>query len=143
MWYRRAYRAALRTTLQQNRFAELREGVWLRPDNLKIELSDDILSRVRVLRSDDEAPTELAGRLWDLPGWARTARRLLDEMATAIDIPAGSSPRRAWCVTCLPIRFCPGAAARWLAGGRAAGILCEFAAELAARRDSAQLMEAK
>ena len=35
-------RAALRTTLQQNRFAELREGVWLRPDNLKIELPDDI-----------------------------------------------------------------------------------------------------
>ena len=31
-------RAGLRTTLQQNRFAELREGVWLRPDNLKIAL---------------------------------------------------------------------------------------------------------
>lgn len=27
-------RAALRNTLQQNRFAELREGVWMRPDNL-------------------------------------------------------------------------------------------------------------
>ena len=28
-------RAALRTTLQQSRFGELREGVWLRPDNLE------------------------------------------------------------------------------------------------------------
>ena len=35
-------RAALRTTLQQNRFAELREGVWLRPDNLDVELPGDV-----------------------------------------------------------------------------------------------------
>ena len=118
-------RAALRTTLQQNRFAELREGVWLRPDNLKIELSDDILSRVRVLRSYDEAPTELAGRLWDLPGWARTARRLLDEMATAIDIPARFVAAAGMVRHLLTDPVLPeGAAARRLAGRRAAGILC-------------------
>ena len=32
-------------------------------------------------------PAELAARLWDLPGWARIGQRLLDEMATATDIP--------------------------------------------------------
>lgn len=31
-------RAALRNTLQDKRFSELREGVWLRPDNLGLEL---------------------------------------------------------------------------------------------------------
>ena len=137
-------RAALRTTLQQNRFAELREGVWLRPDNLKIELSDDILSRVRVLRSDDEAPTELAGRLWDLPGWARTARRLLDEMATAIDIPArfvaaAGMVRHLLTDPVLPKELLPDG---W-PGDALRESYAEFAAELAARRDSAQLMEAK
>ena len=137
-------RAALRTTLQQNRFAELREGVWLRPDNLKIELSDDILSRVRVLRSDDEAPTELAGRLWDLPGWARTARRLLDEMAMAIDIPArfvaaAGMVRHLLTDPVLPKELLPEG---W-PGDALRESYAEFAAELAARRDSAQLMEAK
>ena len=33
-------RATLRTTLQHNRFGELREGVWLRPDNLDTVLPD-------------------------------------------------------------------------------------------------------
>ena len=33
-------RAVLRTTLQQNRFGELREGVWLRPDNLEVTLPE-------------------------------------------------------------------------------------------------------
>src|ERR1700755_3177279 len=40
-------RAVLRNTLQQNRFGELREGVWLRPDNLEVTLPRDVLSRVR------------------------------------------------------------------------------------------------
>ena len=42
-------RAALRTTLQDKRFGELREGVWLRPDNLDVDLTADVLGRVRVL----------------------------------------------------------------------------------------------
>ena len=80
-------RAALRTTLQQNRFGELREGVWLRPDNLGVALPKDVMPRVRVLCARDDHPAELARRLWDLPGWSRTAERLLDEMATASDTP--------------------------------------------------------
>src|ERR1700738_5310899 len=80
-------RAALRTTLQQNRFGELREGVWLRPDNLGVALPNDVIPRVRELCARDDHPAELARRLWDLPGWSRTAERLLDEMATACDTP--------------------------------------------------------
>lgn len=78
-------RAAQRTTLQQNRFAELREGVWMRPDNLDVRLPADITERARTLRATDDAPDELARRLWDLTGWVRTAEDLLAEMADATD----------------------------------------------------------
>ena len=79
-------RATLRNILHGSRFAELREGVWMRPDNLDIDLPDDIQGRVRMLQSYDEAPAALARQLWDLPGWADTARFLLDQMATASDV---------------------------------------------------------
>ena len=81
-------RAALRSSLQENRFAELREGVWLRPDNLAVDLPDDVLARVQVLHARDDAPAQLAARLWDLPAWSSTGHQLLDEMATATDTPA-------------------------------------------------------
>jgi hypothetical protein len=42
-------RAALHSDLQENRFAELREGVWLRPDNLAVDLPDDVIARAQVL----------------------------------------------------------------------------------------------
>src|SRR4051794_16085492 len=63
-------RAALRTTLQDNRFGELREGVWLRPNNLAIKLTQDVLGRGRVMHARDDDPDDLAARLWDLPKWA-------------------------------------------------------------------------
>ena len=80
-------RAALRTALQDNRFGELREGVWLRPDNLDTELPAIARGRVRVLRAHDDNPAELAGQLWDLPGWSKAGHRLLREMNAANDIP--------------------------------------------------------
>lgn len=81
-------RSNLRTTLQHSRFAELREGVWMRPDNLDVPLDDDTLSRVRVLTACDENPAGLAAQLWDLAGWARAGEDLLDAMAVADDVPA-------------------------------------------------------
>ena len=81
-------RATLRTTMHHKRFGELREGVWMRPDNLDLDLDHDVSARVRVLSARDDAPAELAAQLWDLSGWADTGRRLLDEMRTAADIPA-------------------------------------------------------
>jgi phenylacetic acid degradation operon negative regulatory protein len=81
-------RAALRSSLQENRFAELREGVWLRPDNLAVNVPDDVVARVQVLHARDDAPAQLAARLWDLPAWSSTGHQLLDEMATATNTPA-------------------------------------------------------
>jgi phenylacetic acid degradation operon negative regulatory protein len=136
-------RAALRTTLQQKRFAELREGVWLRPDNLEVELPADVLERVRELQARDEDPEELAARLWDLPAWMHTGRQLLDEMATAADIPgrfvaAAGMVRHLLTDPVLPDELLPddwpGAALR--------AAYVNFAAELVARRDGVELMEA-
>ncbi|MBY0441054.1 MAG: PaaX domain-containing protein, C- domain protein [Mycobacteriaceae bacterium] len=80
-------RAWLRNALSENRFAELREGVWLRPDNLELELMPDLAARLRILRSRDAAPAQLAGQLWDLSAWAQSGQRLLDDMATAVGMP--------------------------------------------------------
>src|SRR6201996_8471028 len=52
-------RAALRTTLHHKRFGELREGVWMRPDNLELDLDADILDRVRIVAAHDDRPEEL------------------------------------------------------------------------------------
>ena len=137
-------RAALRTILQQNRFGELREGVWLRPDNVKLTLPGDVLSRVRVLHSHDDSPAELAAQLWDLPAWARTGRQLLEDMAAATDIPgrfvaAAGMVRHLLTDPVLPDEFVlddwPGTALR--------KSYSQFAAELVARRNETELMEAK
>lgn len=144
-------RAGLRNTLQDSRFAELREGVWLRPDNLDTELPPEVLRRVRVLRARDAEPEDLASRLWDLPEWERTGRALLDEIGSAPDVPArfvaaAAIVRHLLSDPVLPEELLldgwPGAALR-----RAYN---DFAAELSARRDNPgssftrreQLMEA-
>lgn len=85
-------RAAMRNGLLHNRFAELREGVWMRPDNLGPDnlggsLPPEIHDRARVLHSRDDDPAGLAAVLWDLPGWSATAGRLLGAMEGATGIP--------------------------------------------------------
>ena len=100
-------RALLRTTLQEKRFAELREGVWLRPDNLDVELPADVLERVRVLQSRDDDPEELAARLWDCPPGCAPAANCSTKWQWLQMFPADSSRRPAWCATCSPIRCCP------------------------------------
>ena len=137
-------RAGLRTTLQQNRFGELREGVWLRPDNLKLTLPREVLSRVRVLHGYDDSPAELAAQLWDLPGWARTGRQLLDDMAAATDIPgrfvaAAGMVRHLLTDPVLPDELLPDG---W-PGPALRQAYAQFAAELVARRNETELMEAK
>jgi phenylacetic acid degradation operon negative regulatory protein len=63
-----ADRAALRIELGVARLAELREGVWLRPDNLGSEplRSDDLKWFRSTFVGDSHA---LVDRLWDLPVW--------------------------------------------------------------------------
>jgi phenylacetic acid degradation operon negative regulatory protein len=135
-------RASLRTTLQDNRFAELREGIWLRPDNLDVELSAGVLDRVRVLRSRDDDPVGLAARLWNLPEWVRSGRELLDEIATATDVPgqfvaAAAIVRHLLTDPVLPGELLP---EDW-PGDTLRNVYTNFAAELVARRDGVELME--
>ena len=133
----------MRNTLQDWRFGELREGVWLRPANLDVELTAEVLGRVRVLHARDDDPAELAGRLWDLPGWVRAGDRLLEEMAAATDIPgrfvaAAAIVRHLVTDPVLPDELLP---AQW-PGAALRTAYNDFAAELVARRDDAELMEA-
>lgn len=77
-----AERAALRDRLASYRLAELREGVWTRPANLRRprEYADEaVLATFTV--TPDEDPAVLAARLWDLDSWAREGRHLLRHLA--------------------------------------------------------------
>ena len=137
-------RASLRTTLQQNRFAELREGVWLRPDNVKVTLPDGVLSRGRVLHGYDDRPAELAGQLWDLLAWATTGRQLLDDMAAATEVPgrfgaAAAMVRHLLTDPVLPDELLPDG---W-PGAALRKSYAQFATELVTRPDEDELMEAK
>ncbi|QIX26654.1 PaaX domain-containing protein, C- domain protein [Nocardioides sp. JQ2195] len=78
-------RAALRDTLAAARLAELREGVWTRPDNLRRPpVNDPVLSTFSA-RPDD--PAALTDQLWDLTDWASRGRALLERL-TQRDSPA-------------------------------------------------------
>jgi phenylacetic acid degradation operon negative regulatory protein len=136
-------RAALRTTMHHQRFGELREGVWMRPDNLDPQLDPKVAARVRVLRARDDAPAELAAQLWNLPAWAETGHRLLDEMTQASDVPgrfvvAAAMVRLLLTDPMLPAELLP---ADW-PGARLRAAYHDFATELAERRDATQLLEA-
>ena len=134
-------RATLRTIMHHKRFGELREGVWMRPDNLDLELDPEVAARVRVLKARDGAPAELANQLWDLPGWSRAGHRLLDEMA--LNIEASDIPGR-FVVAAAMVRHLltdPMLPADWPGAGLLAAYH-DFATELAVRRDTTQLLEA-
>lgn len=77
-------RTALRAQMARSRFAELREGVWLRPDNLLADASAPGLRIFTTLPEDDRL---LCRELWDLDAWTALARRLLDALGDA-DSPA-------------------------------------------------------
>jgi phenylacetic acid degradation operon negative regulatory protein len=135
-------RAALRTTMHHKRFGELREGVWMRPDNLDPDLGPDTLHRVRVLKARDPAPAELARELWDLPAWSATGHRLLDEMAAAADVPgrfmvAAAMVRHLLTDPVLPDELLP---AGW-PGARLRTAYHDFAIELTKRREATRLVE--
>lgn len=139
-------RAALRNTMRDKRFGELREGVWMRPDNLGLELEPQVAARVRILRARDDAPVELAGQLWDLTDWAAVGRRLLDEMSDAPDMPgrfvvAAAMVRHVLADPMLPDELLP---ADW-PGAPLRAAFHDFATELAERRNDParqQLQEA-
>lgn len=135
-------RGALRSALQDNRFGELREGVWMRPDTLDGMVPALIRGRVRVLRAADDNSAELARQLWDLPGWSKTGHRLLREMAAAKHIPgrfavAAAIVRHLLADPVLPAGLLP---ADW-PGVSLRFAYAEFADLLTSRRDN-ELLEA-
>lgn len=74
-------RGQRRAALARARLGELRQGVWLRPDNLTLELHGVAADDVVVFRSRPEVDgAALAGSLWDLGGWADEARRLVGRL---------------------------------------------------------------
>ncbi len=83
-----AERADLRSRLAALRLAELREGVWLRPDNLLRPLPGDLDQVAQHYAARPDRPArELAASLWPLDSWSGTARALLAHVARA-DRPA-------------------------------------------------------
>ncbi len=137
-------RASLRVTLQQNRFAELREGVWLRPDNVEISMPDEVLARGRMVHAYDDNPAELAAQLWDLRAWVSVGSRLLDDMSAASDVPgrfvaAAGMVRHLLTDPVLPDELLPDG---W-PGAALRNSYAQFATELVARRNEYELMEMK
>lgn len=83
-----ADRAALRQAMGTLRLAELREGVWGRPDNLDPARSPgaaEVVDRwcVGWRGARPEEARQVDAR-WDLDGWALTAAELRDEMASLV-----------------------------------------------------------
>src|SRR4029079_11193512 len=114
------------------------------PDNVKITLPDEVLSRVRVLRSYDDRPADLAAQLWDLPAWASIGTQLLDDMSAAADVPgrfvaAAGMVRHLLTDPVLPDDLLPDG---W-PGATLRNSYAQFATELVARRNEYELMEAQ
>src|SRR5574337_391554 len=134
----------LRATLQNRRFGELREGVWMRPDNIELDLAADVRMLLRVLSARDDAPVELAGRLWDLPGWVRVGQGLLDELAATSGVSdrfvvAAAIVRHLLTDPMLPAELLP---QDW-PGAQLRTAYADFAAEMAKRRNVDQPVEAR
>lgn len=88
-----ADRSELRAAMRALHLAELREAVWLRPDNLPADAATDDAAKVvadqcRRFRVEPdggpEASIALVRQLWDLDGWAERARVLLAAIAQLV-----------------------------------------------------------
>jgi phenylacetic acid degradation operon negative regulatory protein len=75
-------RGARRRALAHARLAELREGVWMRPGNVAVELPDSLDADVELMTAQPQDARALAGRLWDLAAWSDRAAELLGELGT-------------------------------------------------------------
>jgi phenylacetic acid degradation operon negative regulatory protein len=86
-------RGARRRALTYARLAELREGVWMRPDNVDVRLGDAVHGDVELMTARPAGTRDLAARLWDLPAWSARARGLLAALlALTPDTPEALAP---------------------------------------------------
>ena len=70
-----AARAELRDALLRTRLAELREGVWLRPTNVDIQLPAVVAEQATTMDAS-AVDRDIVDSLWDLGAWATTANAL-------------------------------------------------------------------
>ena len=77
-------RAELRAALESARLSELREGVWLRPDNIEVTWPAVVDEQCTIVHARDVDPA-LVTRLWPLDDWARTANELRADMARLVE----------------------------------------------------------
>jgi phenylacetic acid degradation operon negative regulatory protein len=110
-----AERADLRDAMRELRFAELREGVWMRPDNLTgtdlpqaRQIADEQV--VWMSASVDDARA-LAHDLWDLAGWGRRAEALRRRLRTshrALEDPTPAALRDGFVLAAAVLRHMQG-----------------------------------
>jgi phenylacetic acid degradation operon negative regulatory protein len=84
-----AERVALRRGMIDLRLAELREGVWLRPDNLVRQAEGTVAGQCTFFHCGYPDSLGLSRQLWDLPAWAAAARDLHTELAGTSDLKDG------------------------------------------------------
>ena len=101
-----AARLELRRAAAALHLGELREGVWIRPDNLdpaRLPTSRAVLDRqcVHFHRADSDIGTDVVGALFGLDEWARDAGRLVDSMKGELDAAALDDQRDSATVTYL------------------------------------------
>jgi phenylacetic acid degradation operon negative regulatory protein len=73
-------RAARRRALTYARLGELREGVWMRPDNVALRLTGDLDRDIELMRARPLHAERLADELWDLPAWSARSDSLLEQL---------------------------------------------------------------
>ncbi len=86
-------RAMFRRAMERLRFANQREGVWLRPDNLPADRMPAARSEASAqcawfVANPDGDDAQLAASLWDLDDWSRRGhelRRALDPIRRRLD----------------------------------------------------------
>lgn len=105
-------RVALRKSMGAHRMAELREGIWTRPDNLLREFDGAVREQCTFFTSQYHDPAELVTRLWNLPDWAEQGRRLctvLEEADTLLDgfVASARILRHLLLDPCLPTELLP------------------------------------
>lgn len=76
-------RAELRSALERVRLAELREGVWLRPDNIDVVWPDAARRQCTIVHARDVDPS-LVTRLWRLDQWAADTNSLRADMRALV-----------------------------------------------------------
>lgn len=84
-------RADLGAELARLKLAELRPGVWVRPDNLNRDWPEAVIDRAWRFESrsafDQPEASELVATLWDLATWSATAEGLITALGAAEETP--------------------------------------------------------